>query len=89
MLFISDFHASDLLTDDEYLGGNTPNRVVILIVIKLASLWALEYGPGISIQEGLLAETLSKVIPTQEHIGQSMAFYVALDGACMYFAPYK
>eukprot|EP00984_Skeletonema_dohrnii_P027089 scaffold16542_cov152-Skeletonema_dohrnii-CCMP3373.AAC.5 len=73
-------------TDDEYLGGNTPNRVVILIVIKLASLWALEYGPEISIQEGLLAETLSKVILTQEHIGQFMAFYVALDGTCMYAA---
>eukprot|EP00985_Skeletonema_marinoi_P006939 scaffold3031_cov171-Skeletonema_marinoi.AAC.1 len=54
----------------------------------LASLLALEYGPEISIQEGLLllAETLSKVIPTQEHIGQFMAFYVALDGACMYAA---
>eukprot|EP00985_Skeletonema_marinoi_P027404 scaffold22438_cov140-Skeletonema_marinoi.AAC.1 len=74
------------LFNDEYLGGNTPNRVVILIVIKLASLWALEYGPEISIQEGILAETLSKVIPTQEHIGQFMAFYVALDGACMYAA---
>ena len=51
MLFISDFNISD--TDDEYLGGNTPNRVVILIVIKLFSVWGLEYGPEISIQKGL------------------------------------
>ena len=78
-----------LFADDEYLGGKTPNRVIILVVIKLISLWGLEYGHEISMQEGLLAETLSKVIPTQDHIGHFMALYVTLDGMAMYFVPYK
>ena len=80
---------SSAFLDDEYLGGYTPNRVIILVAVKLLSLWGLEYGPDICNQEGLLAETLSKVIPTQEHIGQFMALYLTLDGASMYFAPYK
>ena len=86
LLLLSELKA---LLNDEYLGGNTPNRVIILIVIKLISLWGLEYGREISMQEGLLAETLSKVIPTEEHIGLFMAAYVTLDGAAMFFAPYK
>ena len=86
LLLLSELKA---LLNDEYLGANTPNRVIVLILIKLISLWGLEYGPDISTQEGLLAETLSKVIPSQEHIGQFVALYVTLDGSVMYFAPYK
>ena len=90
MILLSDINILySIFSDDEYLGGYTPNRVIILVVVKLLSLWGLEYGPDICIQEGLLAETLSKVIPTQEHIGQFMALYLTLDGASMYFAPYK
>ena len=86
LLILSELKA---LLNDEYLGGNTPNRVIILILIKLISLWGLEYGPDISSQEGLLAETMTKLIPSQERIGQFMALYVTLDGCAMYFAPYK
>jgi len=86
LLLLSEMKA---LLNDEYLGGYTPNRVMILIIIKLISLWGLEYGPGINMQEGLLAETLSKLIPAQDHIGQFMALYVTLDGSFMYFAPYR
>jgi len=86
LLLLSELKA---FLNDDYLGGYTPNRVIILIVVKLVSMWGLEYGPDIKRQEGTLAETASKLIPSQETIGYLIAFYVLLDGASMYFAPYK
>ena len=86
LLLISELKA---FLNDDYLGGYTPNRVIILIVVKLVSMWGLEYGPDIKRQEGTLAETASKLIPSQESIGYFAAFYVLLDGSAMYFAPYK
>ena len=86
LLLISELKA---FLNDDYLGGYTPNRVIILIVVKLVSIWGLEYGPDIKRQEGTLAETASKLIPSQETIGYLVAFYVLLDGACMWFKPFK
>ena len=86
LLLISELKA---FLNDDYLGGYTPNRVIILIAVKLVSMWGLEYGPEIKQQEGTLAETAAKIIPSQELIGYFAGFYVLLDGGCMYFAPYK
>ena len=36
LLLISELKA---FLNDDYLGGYTPNRVIILIVVKLVSMW--------------------------------------------------
>ena len=45
----------------------------------------MEYGPEIKEQNGLLSETVSKIIPGQAVIGWFMTFLVAAEGLVMYF----
>ena len=58
------------LFNEEFL-GHTRGWVTVYSAVKLASLWGLEYGPELKAQDGLLSETVSKIIPGQAIIGWS------------------
>lgn len=73
------------LFNEDFL-GHTRGWVTVYSVVKLASLWGLEYGPALKTQDGLLAEAASKVIPGQAAIGWCLTLLVSADGLLMYFA---
>ena len=75
---------SDLTVNEEFL-GHTRGWVTVYSAIKVFSLWGLEYGPELKEQDGLLSETVSKIIPAQGVIGWFMTFLVAAEGLVMYF----
>jgi len=66
--------------------GNTRGWVTAYSVVKLVSLWAMEYGPALKEQNGTLSETVSKIIPAPEVVGQFLAVVVGVDGLLKYFA---
>ena len=72
------------LFNEEFL-GHTRGWVTVYSAVKVASLWGLEYGPELKEQDGLLAETVSKIIPAQAVIGWCMTFLVSAEGLVMYF----
>ena len=57
----------------------------ILISAQVA-LWAMEYGPELREQNGLLSEAVSAVLPKPAAIGQFLAVLISVDGLLMYFA---
>ena len=83
LLLLSELKA---LLNDEYF-GHTPSRVTVVIIIKLLSLWSIEYGTDLSFQEGPLAETVSKIIPREDIVCEFLALFVSSDGFFMYFFP--
>ena len=65
--------------------GHTRGWVTAYSIVKLVGLWAMEYGPELREQNGLLSEAVSAVLPKPAAIGQFLAVLISVDGLLMYF----